>query len=189
MRKIILGSTSPRRREILEKLRIPFVTEDSGYEEDMTLPLKPRDLVKKLALGKARAVAVRHTNAIIIGGDTIVVLGKEVLGKPHTVARAKEMLKKLSGKTHSIMTGLAVIDTKTGKEIVRAVEAKIEFRTLSDKQINSYVETKEPLDKAGAYAVQGYGAALIKKITGDYYGIVGLPLSLLQDELEELGVL
>ena len=188
MRKIILASTSPRRRELLKKLRVPFTNEDSGYEEDMTQTLAPRELVKKLAFGKALAVAIRHKDAIVIAGDTIVVLGREVFGKPHTNARATAMLRKLSGKRHSILTGLAIIDTKTGKKSLRVVEAKVRFRNLAEREITAYVKTGEPLDKAGAYAVQGYGVALIKSIEGDMFGIMGLPLTTLKDELEKLGV-
>ncbi len=188
MRKIVLASTSPRRRELLEKLRIPFTVEESGYEEDMSLPLRPRDLVKLLALEKAKSVALRHGNAVVIGGDTIVVHGTEVLGKPKTRAAARQMLRTINGKELVILTGVALIDTKTGKHVARVAEARVQMRPFSEKEIRSYVATDEPLDKAGAFAIQGYGAALIRSVTGDFFGVVGLPLAIVRDELENMGV-
>ncbi len=188
MRKIILASLSPRRREILKKLRLPFTTEGSGHEEDLKLKLNPHDLAKHLALRKAEAVAKRHKNAIIIGADTIVVLKGRVLGKPESAADARKMLGRLSGKAHTVITGFAIIDTKTGEKVSKACETRVHFRKLTAREIAEYVRTREPLDMAGSYAIQGMGGAFIKRIEGDYYTVVGLPLSILADELRKFGL-
>ncbi len=188
MREIILASTSKQRYDILKRTGITFIVEDSGYEEDLTLPLAPKELVQHLAEGKAQAVARRHSDALVIGADTIVVCDGEIFGKPGTPERAQEMLKKLSGKTHSILTGFVIIDAKTGGVVIRAIETKLSFRTLSDQQIDSYVATGEPLDKAGGYAIQGGAARFIEKIEGDMDNVIGLPLQALLEELAKFGV-
>ena len=188
MREIILASTSKQRYDILKRTGIPFIVEDSGYEEDLALPLVPHELVQHLAEGKAAVVAARHPDALVIGADTIVICDGEIFGKPGTPFRAQEMLRKLSGKTHSILTGFAVTDAKTGSTVTRAVETKLSFHTLSDQQIDSYVATGEPLGKAGAYAIQGGAARFVEKIEGDMDNVIGLPLSALLEELAKLGV-
>lgn len=186
--KIILASGSPRRKEILEKMGVEFEVIPSGYEEDMTLPLSPEELVKKLAHGKAEEVARKFPEAIIIGADTIVVSDGKVLGKPHTKEAAVKMLTELSGKTHGLVTGLAIIHF-AGKCVIReAVPAKISFKILTAETIREYVETGEPLDKAGAYAVQGLGGKLIEKIEGDYWSVVGLPARVLAEHLGTFGI-
>ncbi len=190
MPKIILASGSKHRRELLEKLRIPFVVEPSDYKEDLSLKLEPLELAKKLSAGKAETVYSRHEgeDVIIIGADTFAVLNNQILGKPHTAEKAREMIKKLNGRGHSVITGFTVIDIKSGKKVSKAVESKVYFRRLTDKEINAYVETGEPLDKAGAYAIQESGAAMIKRIVGDYSNIVGLPLAPLIEELRKFGM-
>ena len=188
MQQIILASSSPRRYDILKRSGIPFIAEDGGFEEDLTLPLPPSALVVYLAEGKARAVAARHPDALIVGADTVVVKGNEVLGKALTNEHAQEMLKKLSGFEHGVLTGFVLIDTKTGKKIERAVETKVTFRTLSDEEIDSYVATGEPLGKAGGYAIQGAAARFVEKIEGDMDNVVGLPLAALLEELAKFGV-
>jgi len=188
MRPIILASSSPRRYDILKRAGIPFTVEDGGYQEDLSLPLPPQELVIYLAEGKAQAVAVRHPDALIIGADTVVVKGGEVLGKALTNEHAREMLKKLSGSEHSVFTGFAIIDTKTGRKAGRAVETKVTFRTLSDEEIDSYVATGEPLGKAGGYAIQSAAAGFVEKIEGDIDNVVGLPLQALLEELAKFGV-
>ncbi len=183
MRKIILASLSPRRRESLKKLRLPFTTEGSGHEENLKLKLKPHDLAKHLALRKAEAVAKRHRDAVIIGADTIIILKGRVLGKPKSAADARKMLARLSGKVHTVITGFAIIDTKIGKKVSKAAETQVYFRKLTGREIAEYVRTGEPLDMAGSYAIQGLGAVFIKKIEGDYYTVVGLPLAALSEIL------
>ncbi len=190
MPKIILASASPRRKELLEKTGVPFIVEVSDYEEDMNLKLKPLELAKELSMGKAEAVVKKHEGeeAVIIGADTFVVLNDKILGKPHTPEKAKEMIKEMSGRVHSVITGFTIIDAKSGKKISKAVESKVYFRRLTGKEIEDYVSTGEPLDKAGAYAIQEAGSVLIEKIEGDYTNIVGLPLPSLIEELKNFGI-
>ena len=177
MKTIVLASSSPRRKEILEKSGLSFVIDPSSFEEDMNQNLGSAELVKVLSLGKAKDVAKRHKNAIVIGADSIICLNRKVLGKPHTKGEAIRMLSELSGSIHSAITGFTMIDTDSGKTFTDSVETKIYFRKLTEEEIEKYVETGEPLDKAGAYAIQGKGAMFVKKIEGDYFNILGLPLN------------
>lgn len=186
--KIILASTSPRRRELFEKLRLPFTIEESGYEEDMTLKMPPVKLAKTLSYGKALAVAKRHKNGIVIGADTFVALGNQLLGKPKGKADAERMLKKISGKRVDILTGLTVIDIISGKKISVTDITKVYIKKLSQSEINNYIASGEPMDKAGAFAIQGLGAVIIKKVEGDFMCAMGLPLFVLAKELKKLGV-
>jgi septum formation protein len=188
MAKVILASTSHWRRTLFEKLSIPFTTETSNYEEDLTLPLPPEKLVQHLALGKAQAVAKRHRNAIVIGADTIAVFGKDILGKSKTDARAKQVLRKLSGKKNTAITGIAIVDAKTGKQVTRVERTDVYFRKLTEHEIDAYVKTGEPQEGGGGYTIQGAGASLIRRIEGDFYTVVGLPLSALVEELRKFGI-
>jgi septum formation protein len=184
MRKIILASGSPRRREILESAGIKFVVEVSNFEEDMEQSIAPEELVKQLALGKAAAVATNHKNAIVIAADTVVAIGRKIWSKPETKPRAKMMLRALSGKSHDIWTGFCIIDTKSGKKIVRAEKTKLYFRKLSNREIDAYLAKGESLDVAGGYAFQITGSILSEKIEGDYNNIIGLPLAAVLKELK-----
>ncbi|MFH1780594.1 MAG: Maf family protein [Candidatus Nealsonbacteria bacterium] len=190
MNKIILASASPRRKELLEKLQIPFIVEVSDYQEDMNLKLKPLELAKALSAGKAEAVTEKHKGeeVIVIGADTFVVVDNKIFGKPYTPGKAKEMIKEMSGRAHFVITGFTIIDAKSGKKISKAVESKVYFRKLTDEEIDTYVITGEPLDKAGAYAIEAIGSVLIEKIEGDYTNIVGLPLPTLIEELKKFGI-
>ncbi len=188
MRRIILASVSPWRKKILTEVGIPFSVEESGYEEDMNLPLSPRVLARHLALGKAQTAAARHADAVVIGADTFVVFRRKLLGKPHTALRARAMLKMLSGKTHTILTGFAVVDSKTGKHVSKTVGTRVTFRKLSRQEISDYVKTGEPLKAAGAYVIQGEGAKLIQKTKGDGNNVAGLPLSAVLEVLKKFGV-
>lgn len=176
MKPIILASTAPHRKAMLEQVGLNVVAVPSNYEEDLTLAMSPKALVKYLSAGKAESVAKKYKNAIVIAADTIVAYKKEIFGKPHTAARARQMLKKLSGKTHSILTGFTIIDTGRKKKISRVVETIVTFKKLSASDIESYIATGEPLNRGGSYAIQGRAAAFIKKIEGDYFNIVGLPV-------------
>ena len=187
-REIILASTSPRRQELLKTLGLNFYVAGSRYPEDMTLDLKPIDLVKYLARGKAKAVAENYHKEVVIGADTIVVLGKKIMGKPKNEANAAAMLKALSGRVHQVITGYCIVDSVTSASVTKAVTTKVHFKKLSGDEIKNYVNSGEPLDKAGAYAVQGLGALLIKKIDGDYSNVVGLPLQSLAEDLKKFGV-
>jgi septum formation protein len=188
MRRIVLASASPRRKQLLEQLGLRFEVEPSDYEEDIAPGSEPREMARKLSLGKARAAAQKHRKALIIAADTLVVLGDRVFGKPHTNAEAREMLRTLNGKPHLVITGFTVLDTETGKVVSRSVETRVHMRKLTLKEIDSYVRTKEPLDKAGGYAIQGRGAVLVERIEGDYSNVVGLPLSAMAESLREFGI-
>lgn len=188
MKQIILASKSPRRREILKNVGLIFRVDAGDYEEDLSLKLKPHQLAKFLSHEKAKAIAVRYKDALIIAADTFILYKSRILGKPHTKAESKRMLNILNDKTHSVITGFTVLDTATKKKISKSVETKVTFKKLTANEIDSYVETGEPLDKAGAYAIQGLGALLVKKIDGDYLNVIGLPLSTLADCLKKFGV-
>jgi septum formation protein len=188
MKRIILASASPRRKELLEQIGLRFEVEPSDYEEDIVPGSEPHEMARKLSLGKARAAARKHRNALIIAADTFVVFGDRVLGKPHTNAEAREMLRALNGQAHSVITGFTVLDTETGKVLSRSVETRVHMRKLTLKEIDSYVRSKEPLDKAGGYAIQGLGAVLVERIEGDYFNVVGLPLSALAESLKEFSI-
>lgn len=148
----------------------------------------PEALVKGLALSKARDVARKVKEGIVIGADTVVVYEGKILGKPSDEADAEKMLRKLSGREHEVITGLAIVDVDRNEEAVECVKTKVKFRRLSPEEIKEYVATGEPLDKAGAYGVQGKGAALVESIEGCYYNVVGLPLAKLVEMLKSLGV-
>src|SRR3989344_8942913 len=188
MRKIILASTSSRRKEILTKTGFVFEVAESNHEEDMNLSLAPVDLAKYLSLGKAKAVAKRYNDAIIIAADTFVVYDDHVLGKPKTESRAKEMLEMLSGKEHEVLTGVAIIDTANGRESSFVEITKVFMKHLTLDIIQAYINTGEPLDKGGSYALQERGALLIEKIEGDFFNVMGLPVMRLAEELEKFGV-
>ncbi len=188
MRRIVLASASPRRAALLRQMGFKFTVDPSGEEERLSPGVEPRALAARLSLAKAKEVAARQPNTLIIAADTFGVLDGEIIGKPHTPAAAREMLAKLSGKTHLVITGLTVLDAQTGRVVTRTVETKVRFKTLTPAQIAAYVATGEPLDKAGAYAIQGQGAVLVEGIEGDYYNVVGLPLAALADVLAEFGV-
>ena len=188
MKTIILASASPRRKVLLEKIGLIFEVEPSNYEEDMLMRLEPHGFAQKLSLEKARVVAGKHKNSIVIAADTFIVFGGQILGKPHTEKDAREMLEAISGKYHSVITGFSIIDTGKNKTLSKSIETKVYIRKLTLAEIDSYVKSKEPLDKAGAYAIQGLGSVFVEKIDGDYYNVVGLPLSALTEALKEFGV-
>lgn len=185
-KKIILASTSPRRKELLQQIDLEFSVDPSAYEEDNSLNMLPHDLVKHFSQQKAQDVAKRHTDAIIIGADTIVALDNTVLGKPKDINDAENMLQKLSGKSHSVLTGLTIIDTKLQKERCIVEETIVTFRKLRREEIHHYITTYKPLDKAGAYGIQEYAGCFVERVDGDYFNIVGLPLAALIKMLHEI---
>jgi len=177
MGKIILASASPRRKQLLEQIGLTFEVEPSNYEEHLTPGIKPHELAKKISLGKAREVASRHKNAIVIGADTFILLGNQILGKPQTKNEARKMLETINGKPHSVITGSCIIDSNTNKTLSKSVETKVYIKKLTRSEISAYVKSGEPLDKAGGYAIQGLGAVIVEKIQGDYFNVIGLRLS------------
>lgn len=188
MKKIVLASASPRRKELLRNIGLDFVVDASEFEEDMGLRLQPRTLARHLSREKARAVALRHKNALVIAADTFIAFRGKILGKPHTGPEAMRMLKMLNGKAHTVITGFTVMDTGSGKTVSRAAESRVWFRRLTPAEIKAYVASGEPLDKAGAYAIQGLGSAIVRKIEGDFFNIVGLPVSMLVECLKKFGI-
>lgn len=188
MKTIILASESPRRKELLKKTGLKFKVDKSDYEENMIVGLKPNELAIWHSAGKARAVARRYENALIISADTIVVLKNRVFGKPRNVKEAKEMLETLSGKVHTVVTGYTILDTDSRKSLSCAVESKVFFKRLSESEINTYIRSGEPMDKAGAYGVQGLGAVIVRRIEGDFFNVMGLPLHSLTQNLKRFGI-
>ena len=187
-RTIILASASPRRKELLRLAGLKFTTVVSDYEEDLGLNLAPRDLARRLSFEKARAVSHKYRNAIIIAADTFIVFGRKLLGKPHSEREALRMLTMLNGRAHSVITGYTVLDSETGRKFCRSVETKVWFRKMTMEELSAYAGTGEPLDKAGAYAIQGLGSLIVKKIEGDYFNVIGLPLASLSETLKNFGI-
>ena len=183
MTRVILASKSPRRRELMSLLHIPFEVIVSDIDEQIDYS---KDLVKeieKLSYQKAKAVFDKNQDALVIGSDTIVKIGNDVLGKPKSLQEAKDMLHELSDKTHEVVTGVTIL-YKDKTETFSSV-AQVCFYPLSEEEIDEYVNTNEPMDKAGSYAIQGDAAKFIKSINGDYYTIVGLPIAELYHRLKK----
>lgn len=180
---LILASGSPRRKEILDTMGLEFSVDVSDADESFAGT--PEEMVLELSRRKAQAVASRHSGAMILAADT-VVFADEVLGKPHTAGEARRMLTELSGRWHSVYTGVTMIDTRSGKMLSRADVTRVHFVALTAEDIDAYVATGEPLDKAGAYGIQGRGGMLIDRIEGSYSNVVGLPMALVRSMLLEL---
>jgi septum formation protein len=188
MKSIILASTSPRRKALLEQIGLKFKVDTRVMEDTGLVELEPNDLVKAVSLKKAQSVAGYYPDALIIAADTIGVTEGRIIGKPHSKKDARAMLESLSGKAHTVITGFTVLDTLTHKSVSQSVETTVYMKRMTAGEIEAYVNTGEPLDKAGAYAIQGLGAALVARIEGDYYNVVGLPICALADALKEFGI-
>lgn len=186
--KIILASASPRRAELLKLLNIKFETKPSNIDEDRFFDLCPKDLVQKLSFEKAKSILNKNDkNVAIIGSDTIVCINDRILGKPKDKEDAFRMLSMLNGNKHTVFTGLCILGFINGNyfEEVLYSYANVYFGKYSDKQLISYINTSEYMDKAGSYAIQGKGSFLVEKIEGDFYSIVGLPIQKLYFLLEK----
>lgn len=183
--QIILGSGSPRRQELLQQMGLKFIV-DKSQNEEIPHSTAPSQVVMELAEQKAREVAARHTDGtLVIGADTIVALDDRILGKPADEAEAFSMLKSLQGRHHQVYTGVCLI-RRTGEEIQQACFyecTQVHVIPMTDAEIQAYVDTKDPLDKAGSYGIQGLFAPYISGIEGDYYNVVGLPVSSLYQHL------
>jgi septum formation protein len=182
---VILASRSPRRAQLLEQLGLAFTTLAADIDERYLPGEEPGAHVERLAREKAAAIARAHPDAIVVGSDTVVVVEGDVLGKPSDAADAVRMLLRLAGRTHEVATGVAVVHggaTHAGTERVA-----VRFRDFDEAVARAYVETGEPMDKAGAYGIQGYGAALVEGIAGDYFAVMGLPLVRLLGLLQRAG--
>ncbi len=184
--RVILASGSPRRHELLNLVGIPHEVRPANIDETMRPRETPVRHAERLAREKAGAVATRDANLITIAADTIVVINRKVLGKPASVEQAAAMLRQLSGREHKVVTAVAV---SRGRKLRSAVEeVRVRFRSLSDDDIRAYIATGEPMDKAGAYGIQGYGATIVESVDGDYFSVMGLSLVRLVGLLRDVGV-
>lgn len=185
--KIYLASKSPRRRKLLKQLGIKFKSFSVDLHEEILDGEHPIQTVKRLALHKSDEAISKIENGILITADTIVVLGNEIIGKPRNKKDAFYILSKLSGKTHSVFTGFAVVNLNNKKKIVDYEKTEVTFRDLTPKEITDYIKTGSPMDKAGAYGIQDdFGAVFVKRINGCYYNVVGLPLAKLYKSLIDI---
>jgi septum formation protein len=182
---LILASSSPRRKELLEELQIPIVISSSNVDESFEASLSPEEIVMYLARKKVEAIYSNDKETFILGADTVVCLDGCILGKPHSREEAFQMLSQLSGKTHSVYTGVAIM--ANGKCSTFYEKTDVLFWELTEEEIHDYLDTGEPFDKAGAYGIQGVGRILVKEIKGDYFTVVGLPISRTVRELKALG--
>jgi septum formation protein len=175
---IILASQSPRRAHLLVQIGLTFSVQPSSVPEVIKPAQSYEENVKRLAFDKAEEIANKNREGIIIGADTIVVIDGIILGKPSSQQHAREMLQSLSGRTHTVYTGFALVDARTKKSYIDVEKTDVTFRILLPKEIEGYVATGSPMDKAGSYGIQDdFGAVFVEKIVGDYYTVVGFPLS------------
>lgn len=178
--RLILASQSPRRRELMKTLKIPYWVRGAEVDESVDASLPPEEQVALISRRKA-AAAERDAEDVLISADTIVVCQGQVLGKPKSKEHAKQMLTLLSGRSHEVMTGVTVLRGQVSETFTEITQ--IQFRTLSEKEIDDYIATGEPMDKAGSYAIQGGAGGFVEKITGDYTNVVGLPMQRLRQTL------
>jgi septum formation protein len=184
--RVILASSSPRRHELLQLIGIPHQVRPGEVDETHNVGEKPPEYAERLAQSKAQAVAKTDSDAIVIGADTIVVANGEIMGKPRDPDDAARMLSILQGRSHTVITAVAVsCDGRTESDVEHV---EVTFRALDSDEIAAYIETGEPMDKAGAYGIQGYGATIVRRIDGDYFAVMGLSLVLLVELLEKVGV-
>ena len=183
MTDIILASASPRRSELMTLAGFRFDVICADIDEIVPEKALPQEVVMSLALQKAQAVAKDHRKSAVVGSDTVVALDGKILGKPRSEKEAAEMLRSLSGRIHKVFTGVAIV---CGEKVTSFFEeTEVEFYPLTDQEILDYVATGEPMDKAGAYGIQGRGAVLVKRINGDYFNVMGLPISRVYRELKD----
>lgn len=183
--KVILASASPRRRELMEYVVPEFETVPSDADETLPENITAENAAGYLAEKKAEHVAALYPDSIVIGSDTIVIIGGEILGKPSDEADAERMLRLLSGKTHAVVTGVCIV--RGDKKKVFSEKTLVKFYPLTDDEIRGYIATGDPMDKAGAYGIQGAGCVLIERIEGDFFTVMGLPAARLRRELEDFG--
>ncbi|HUN66753.1 MAG TPA: Maf family protein [Bacteroidota bacterium] len=177
-RKFILASSSPRRRQLLSLLNLDFEVRESGADEESDLPDRPADHVSVLSARKAAAIAPSVGDAVVIGADTIVVLDGRIIGKPASEEDARRMLADLSGRTHEVFTGFTLVDRPSGRSVTEVERTSVKFRILERQEIEAYVASGSPMDKAGAYGIQDdFGAVFVERIDGCFYNVVGFPLT------------
>ncbi len=186
---LILASQSPRRKDLLEQAGIAFDVIPGNFDED-SVPLgEPESYAKVLAVEKAKQIADQYPDTWVIGADTVVCIDDAVLGKPGSQQDARRMLNQLNGRTHQVVTGYALVHKYRLKIIAHAVRTDVRFKALSEKEIEWYIRTSEPFDKAGGYAIQGLGTFLVKEINGSYTNVVGLPVCEVIELLYQEGVM
>ena len=185
---LILASQSPRRRYLLEQAGLTFAVIPSSFDEDSIQLTDPGRYVKTLAKAKADDIARQHPDSWVIGADTIVTIERDILGKPKNPAEARRMLAQLSGQSHDVYTGYAIVCQKRQVCVNAAVRTDVQFKELNAAEIEWYIQSGEPFDKAGAYAIQGMGTFLVRRINGSYTNVVGLPVCEVIEDLLRLGV-
>ena len=184
--RVVLASASPRRRDLLDLIGIAHEVRPANIDETLRPRETPRRYAERLAREKASAIATRSPDLITIGADTVVVINRKVLGKPADATDAARMLRMLSGREHTVITAVAV---SRGRKLRSAIEeVRVKFRRLRDDEIDAYIAMGEPMDKAGAYGIQGYGATIVERIEGDYFAVMGLPLVRLVGLMRDVGV-
>lgn len=184
---IYLASKSPRRRDMLDMMKIKYQTIDIDVDEQINLSESPIKNVKRLSLEKCDAALMKISNGVVIAADTIVVLDNTIIGKPKSKVDAERILLSLSDKNHDVYTGFSIANKKTGKIITEYSKTKVYFRGLSKKEIKDYIKTGSPMDKAGAYGIQDdYGAVFVSKIIGSYYNVLGFPVSKIYEGLKSI---
>ncbi len=188
MQPLLLASQSPRRKYLLEQAGILFEIVPSQIDENSFNHRRPETHVKKLALAKAEEIGMQNPDRWVIGADTVVFINESILEKPTSKVDARKMLQLLSGKTHQVYTGFAIYNYQQKHRYVDHVKTDVKFKVLSHEEIEWYLQTEEPYDKAGAYAIQGLGASMIKKINGSYTNVVGLPVCEVVEHLMNTGV-
>jgi septum formation protein len=186
--RLILASKSPRRSELLEQAGLTFSVIPSDFDESMVALSNPDSYVITLAESKALDISEKHPAAWVIGADTIVLIDSIILGKPDSSEEAHDMLEHLSGKTHQVLTGYCICCKKKNRAFSETVKTDVRFKKLTDAEIKWYIQTGEPFDKAGAYAIQGIGTFLVKSINGSYTNVVGLPVCEVMEHLIREGV-
>jgi len=188
-RRLILASKSPRRYELLKQVGLDFEVVPSSVIEDFVRTESPQDHVVRLAEAKARQVATTYPSRWVIAADTVVYIGESILGKPQDAQEAREMLHRLSGQEHWVLTGFFACHLENGKSDKQAVETAVRMKRLTTAEVEWYIKTGEPFDKAGGYAIQGIGSFMIESIRGSYTNVVGLPLCELIQMLTRLGAI
>ncbi|WP_217585886.1 Maf family protein [Lentibacillus saliphilus] len=187
MRKqLILASSSPRRQELLRQVNVPFVVRPANVDESQVMTIDPVDKVKQLAMLKGRHVHLKHSDEVILAADTVVSYNNSIFEKPQNQHEAREMMSALSGKSHDVYTGVMI--RSSDHEVTFVERTQVEFYELTEAEINWYISTDDPYDKAGAYGIQSQGAVFVKGIIGDYFNVVGLPLSRTVKALKEFEI-
>ena len=186
--RLILASKSPRRRYLLEKAGVEFTVIPSQLDESSIVLSSPESYVKTLAEAKAKDISDSYPDSWVIGADTIVFIDNAILGKPTSRDEARAMLRRLSAKTHRVLTGYCICRKRTGHHISECVSTEVSFKELSEKEIDWYIDSGEPFDKAGAYAIQGIGTFLVRRINGSYTNVVGLPVCEVLEYLIKEGI-